>query len=101
MAETLKQEAKRILSDTLEGYVFWCHDGCVLHNLKELGDAMNTMTDEIYAFHANAEKNDFTNWVRDIIKDKRLSRDLQKAPDRARAAKLVASRITILNERLA
>jgi hypothetical protein len=42
------------------------------------------MTDEIYAFHANAEKNDFTNWVRDIIKDKRLRRNLKRHPTERR-----------------
>lgn len=101
MTETLKQEAKRLLSDIPEEYVFWCHDGCVLHNLRELGDAISIMTDETYTFHVNAEKNDFTNWVRDIIKDGRLATDLQKASDRARAAKLLASRITILSKRVA
>ena len=98
MAGTLKQEAKRLLSNVPEEYVFWCHDGCVLRNLKELGDAMNIMADETYAFHANAEKNDFANWVRDIIKDKRLSQDLQKAPGRDQAAQIIASRISTLDK---
>ncbi|WP_332445373.1 hypothetical protein [Dehalococcoides mccartyi] len=98
MAGTLKQEAKRLLSNVPEEYVFWGHDGCVLHNLKELGDAMNIMADETYDFHANAEKNDFANWVRDIIKDKRLSQDLQKATGRDQAAQIVASRISTLDK---
>jgi hypothetical protein len=69
--------------------------------MKELGDALNTMADETYAFHAKTEKNDFANWVRDIIKDERLADDLQKAPNQAQAAKLVASRTSILSKRLA
>jgi len=92
-----KQEAKRLLSNVPEEYIFWCHDGRVLRNLKELGDAMNTMADETYAFHANAERNDFANWVRDIIKDKRLRQDLQKAPGREQAAQIIASRISTLD----
>ena len=48
-------------------------------------------TDETYVFHANTEKNDFTNWVRDIINDERLAKDLQQAANRAQAAKLVAA----------
>ena len=92
MVETLKQEAKRLLADVPEEYVFRCGDGQILRNMKELGDALNTITDETYVFHANTEKNDFTNWVRDIIKDEMLAKDLQKATNRAQAAKLVASR---------
>jgi hypothetical protein len=69
--------------------------------MKELGDALNTMTYETYVFHANKEKNDFANWARDIIKDEMLAKDLQKAPNRAQAAKLVASRRATLSKRLA
>jgi len=98
MAKIQKEDARKYLADVPEEYVFWCHDGCIFHNLKELGDAMNTMTDETYAFHANEEKNDFINWIRDVITDGRLVRDLQKAPERAQAAKLVANRLTVLNK---
>ena len=101
MAETLKQEAKRFLADAPGEYVFRCCDGHILRNMKELGDALNTMTDETYVFHANTEKNDFTNWARDIIKDEMLAKDLQKAPNRAQAAKLVARRRATLSKRLA
>ncbi len=100
MAETLKQEAKRLLDDVPEEYVFRCCDGGIVRNTKELGDTLKTMTDETYAFHANTEKNDFTNWVKDIIKDERLAKDLQKAPNRAQAAKLVDSRMSLLSKRL-
>ena len=100
MAETLKQEAARLLADVPGEYVFRCCTGNILHNMKELGNELKTMSDESYAFHANAEKNDFTNWVRDIIKDERLARDLQKAPNRIQASKLVANKISLLSKRL-
>lgn len=101
MVETLKQEAKRFLADVPEDYAFRCHDGLILQSMEQLGSALNSMTDETYVFHANTEKNDFSNWVRDIIKDRILANDLQKATNRAQAAKLVASRIAILSKRLA
>ncbi len=101
MAETMKQEAKRLLADVPSEYVFRCHDGLTLQSIKELGDALNSTADEIYVFHANTEKNDFTNWVRDVIKDDMLAKDLQKATNRTQAAKRVASRIAILSKRLA
>ena len=94
-------ESVPALADVPEEYVFRCCDGQILRNMKELGDALNTMTDETYVFHANTEKNDFANWARDIIKDEMLAKDLQKAPNRAQAAKLVASRMAILSKRLA
>ena len=101
MAKTLKQEEKRLLANVPEEYIFRCCDGQILRNMEELGDALNTMTHETYVFHANKEKNDFANWARDIIKDERLAKDLQKAPNRAQAAKLVTSRRAALSKKLA
>jgi len=69
--------------------------------MKELGDSLNTITDEAYVFHANTERNDFANWVRDIIKDEGLAKDPPKALSRAQAAQQVASRMAILSKRLA
>jgi len=100
MVDTLKQEANRFLADVPEEYIFRCCDGQILRNVKELRDSLNTMKEETYVFHVNKEKNDFTNWVRDIIKDERLAKDLQKATNRAQAAKLVASRRATLSKRL-
>ena len=68
---------------------------------EELGDGLNTITDEAYVFQANTEKNDFANWIRDIIKDEGLAKDLLKVLSRAQAAQLVASRMAILSKRLA
>ena len=101
MVETLKQEARRWLADVPVEYVFRSCDGRVLRNAKDLGDALNTMTYETYIFHVNTDKNDFTNWARDIIKDEMLAKDLQKAPNRAQAAKLVTSRMATLSKRAA
>jgi hypothetical protein len=52
------------LADVPEDYVFRCCDGQILRNMKEFGDALNTMTHETYVFHANTMKNDFANWAR-------------------------------------
>ncbi len=100
MTETLKQEAQRILANVPEEYVFRCHNGHILRNLEELANELKTITPEDYSFHANTEKNDFTNWVRDIIKEERLAGDLQKAQNQAQAIKLVASRVSTLSRRL-
>ncbi len=89
------------MADVPKEYAFRCHDGLILQSLKQLGSALNSMTDEIYVFHANTKKNDFSNWVRDIIKDGMLANDLQKVTNRAQAAKLVANRMAVLGRRLA
>jgi hypothetical protein len=69
--------------------------------MKELGEALTSMADETFAYHSNEEKKDFSNWVRDIIRDEKLARDLQKSLNRTQAAKRVAERVAFLSSKLA
>ncbi|RJQ40707.1 MAG: hypothetical protein C4555_01175 [Dehalococcoidia bacterium] len=96
MAESAKQQARRLLADVPEEFVFRCGNGCILHNMRELADELKSMPEETYAFHVNAEKNDFVNWVRDIIKDDTLVKALQKASSRSQAASAVENRVASL-----
>jgi hypothetical protein len=100
MAKIQKLDAGKLLGDVPDENLFRCHDGSIFSNMKELRDGLETMSDETFVFHANADKNDFSNWVREIIKDEKLARDLSKARSRLQAVKSVASRISFLSARL-
>lgn len=56
MAGILKEQAQKFLSKVPEEYVFRCQDGRVLRDMKELAEALTTMTDETFAYHSNIEK---------------------------------------------
>ena len=90
------QEEQKFLAKVPEEYVFRCHDGKVLSNMKELYEAISAMTDEISDSNWNKEKNDFSNWVRYVIGDVKLAGDLEKATSRSLAAWEVATRLAYL-----
>jgi hypothetical protein len=94
-----KAMAQARLADVPEDKRFWCCDGCVLRNLAELEVALRQMSDETFRYHSNEEKTDFSNWVRDVIGDETLSRQLQGSVSRLEAAKNVAARITWLKSK--
>jgi hypothetical protein len=100
MALTSKQEAAKFLAEVPPEYAFWCQDGRTLRDMKELGKALATMTDETYNYHANMAKNDFSTWVRDVIGDDTLASNLQKALDRAQAASQTTRRVGVLTKKL-
>lgn len=100
MAKPLKQDPKRLLAKVPEEYVFRCCDGRVLRDMKELGEALTSMTEETFAYHSNEEKKDFSNWVKDIIGDEKLARDLRMSLNRTQAAKRVAERVAFLSGKL-
>jgi len=47
----------------------------------------------------NAAKNDFHNWVKDIIKDDALASDLLKAANAGNAVRVVTERIAFLSSK--
>jgi hypothetical protein len=96
MARVQKDEARKYLADVPVEHVFRCHDSRILKNMRELRDGLASMTEETYAYHANAKKNDFSQWVRDIIKDEKLATDLQHSVAKNEAARRVGNRITTL-----
>jgi hypothetical protein len=87
------------LEDVPGDKIFWCCDGKVIRNLKELASALEEMTEEIYLRHANGGKSDFGNWVRDVIGDVTLAYQLKKAKSRVTAARRVKDRLEWLKER--
>ncbi|GEM_PF-861699 len=95
-----KQDVVKFLARVPDEYVFWCHDGTVFHDMKELAEYLRTMSDETFAYHCNAEKNDFTNWVRDVMGDRKLAEDLAGVHDRTAAAQIVSQRVAFLEAQL-
>ena len=99
MAQVMKEDADKRLADVAKESAFWCNDGRTVKNMRDLQEALEQMSDEVYAFHANAEKNDFSIWARDVLMDERLYLDLSRSADRSEAAKRVAARVTVLSSR--
>jgi hypothetical protein len=95
--KTAKVRTRNLLSDVAEEKVFWSHDGQIFKNLYELDRGLNNMSDEAYRYHANAEKNDFSVWVREVIGDDSLAKSLDKASNRMDAAMKVEGRIHHFN----
>jgi hypothetical protein len=99
MATSATTDTKGYLADVPQEFVFWCCDGQILKNLKELRDAFAVMSEDTFTYHVNAAKNDFHNWVRDIIKDEVLASDILKAASKTKGAKIVAQRVAFLSGR--
>ena len=101
MVKITKTVAGEWLADVPLEKRFWCSDGRVLKNLAELEAALKEMNEETFRYHSNEAKSDFSNWVRDVVGDEKLSGDLRKSTTRAQAAKSVASRIAWLRSKVA
>ena len=99
MTRITKEIAGKMLGEVPNGKQFYCTDGRVVKNLPELQLALKEMSEETFCYHSSETKNGFSNWVRDVIGDEKLSRDLQKSTSRTQAVKKVADRIAWLRSK--
>ncbi len=60
-------------------YSFWLSDGREIRNVLQLSEDAKTMSNETYSFHANSRKNDFADWIRDIVKNEELAYNVRKS----------------------
>lgn len=95
-----KQFAGKLLADVPEGNVFFCNDGQIFRNMKELGNGLNNMSNETFSYHSNCDKHDFSNWLKDIVGDEELARDLTDPVTRFEAAMIVSTRVEDLMSKL-
>lgn len=58
---------------------FWITDGTVLSNLIELRDAFQKMEKEVFSHHVNKDKNDFAEWVENVLNDADCASALRKS----------------------
>ena len=95
-----KNEARMFLRDIAPEQCFWVNNGPILKNLEGLANALPDMSGETFHHHVNAEKNDFSNWVRDVISDQKLADDLLSSRNKDSAFKKVNSRLSSLKKKL-
>jgi hypothetical protein len=95
-----KEMTRAWLGNVPEAKVFWCHDGRVVQSLEELAAALREMPEETFRYHVTKDKNDFRNWVSDVIGDTTLANQLGKASNQTTYANKVETRLSWLRARV-
>lgn len=86
------------LKDVHPEQQFITKDGIMLANLFDLSLELGDMSDETFMHHVNESKNDFYNWVHNIIEDKRLAKQLSQLTDKDEMIKAIQTRILDLQK---
>ena len=76
------KDYKRALSNTKPEFYFVLNNGQKIKNLFGLVNALDKMPDNIFYHHVNEQRNDFSNWINDIFKQKTLANEISKAKNR-------------------
>lgn len=95
-AKMTKAKAGKLLGNVPEEKAFWICSGHLLKNMSELENSFMEMNNDVFYYHVNENKNDFCTWVREVIEDDKLARDLEISRTPTQAAQCVNERISEL-----
>lgn len=94
-----KRITKSMLNGVPDEHAFWCCDGVIIKNLEGLYIALKNMSQDTFHHHVNHDKNDFGKWVKEVIGDITLARQLDKIVTRASMEAKIHQRIEWLKRR--
>ncbi|MEM4398078.1 MAG: DUF5752 family protein, partial [Candidatus Woesearchaeota archaeon] len=78
--EKTKEKNKNLtkIMDAKPEHYFILVTGVPLKNIKELALALQTMDEWVFHHHVNHERNDFSNWIKDIFNEDALAEELRE-----------------------
>ncbi|MBN2518101.1 MAG: hypothetical protein JXB14_04605 [Candidatus Altiarchaeota archaeon] len=92
-------QAVHILEDSqTPEELFFAKDGRVLRNLWELEEFLRNVDDETFAHHVNEERNDFAEWVWEVVQDYELGRMIAETTQKEEMNELVNDRLLELEK---
>jgi len=76
--ENIAKELEEFKKEDPEKRYFWVKNGKVIKDLKGLAMEIRYMDDATFYHHVNHEKNDFANWIADIMDDTYLANKVRE-----------------------
>ncbi len=90
--------AIKFLANVRDGEEFYCFDGSVFRNLRELAEGLKNMRSEAFSYHVNAGRNDFASWIANCIGDVKLAEKISKLGDPKLMRRAILDRIKYLKK---
>ncbi|MBI2144405.1 hypothetical protein HYU17_04630 [Candidatus Woesearchaeota archaeon] len=84
--------ARGILAKVPAHVSFWLCTNENLRSLVELSEALAMATDDVFRYHVNRDKNDFEAWIREIVKDKDLAREIARVKTKETLIRKISER---------
>jgi hypothetical protein len=92
------EDIELVLSNVEPNQYFITKTGKEIKSIQELPEHLQQMDEETFKHHVNEQKNDFSNWIQDVIKDKELAEEIKTEKNKAEAAKKVEAKVKRLKK---
>jgi hypothetical protein len=85
----------RLLIPCPSDKTFYTHQGHIIWSVYELVSDVQNMDDYNFVYHVNLDhnKNDFADWIRDVLGDEELAMQLEGITDKKKYLSIIKKRI--------
>ncbi|OGM25645.1 hypothetical protein A3D00_02765 [Candidatus Woesebacteria bacterium RIFCSPHIGHO2_02_FULL_38_9] len=73
-----RKTIKKVFITAPSDKVFWLRSGQSINDLGELSRVLKTISDEDFYYHVSKEKNDFANWIEEVLDDGELAEKMRR-----------------------
>ena len=91
-----KKTGRKFLSSVRPEKSFWINNGPIVNNIRNLPKALEQVSEDTFTHHVNGEKNDFYNWITEVIGDQKLARRIKAVRSKQDFIKELKNRISEL-----
>ncbi len=91
-------EARRILGKTSLTDGFWLCTNENLRSLNELSLSLDSADNDVFRYHVTRDRNDFEAWIREMVKDKELAREIARVKTKETLIRKIGERIEELRD---
>src|SRR3989338_11177219 len=91
-------EARRILGKTSLTDGFWLCTNENLRSLNELSGSLENADNDVFRYHVTRDRNDFEVWIREVLKDKELAREIARVKTKETLIRKILERIEELRK---
>lgn len=86
-------QSSLFIQDIDPKHYFYLNDGKIIKNLPELSEVLLNISENIFNHHVNNERNDFSNWVRDIFLNNELALEISKCKTKDEMINMLSLRV--------
>ena len=91
-------EARRILGRVSREEGFWLCTNESLRTLTSIAAVLEKVGDDVFRYHVTRDKNDFETWIRDVVRDKELAREIARVKTKETLIRKISERLVMLKK---
>ena len=78
---------------------FWLCNNQTVHSLHELAEMLPELDDTTFRYHIQRDRNDFEDWIKNVIGDRELAREIARVKTKQTLAKKITARVRSIEQR--